>query len=123
LRFVEVVNEDGEKVTTKVTHKELFYMPLTPWMKWLFLSKKTARHMRWHKEGVYENDQVMVHPSDCEVWKALNDFDADFARDAWNVRIGLAMDGWVVSLIIDVFCPWITHVGWTATHSRRAILS
>jgi hypothetical protein len=33
----------------------------------LFFSKKTARHMRWHKEGVRENDQVMVHPSDSEV--------------------------------------------------------
>jgi hypothetical protein len=55
-RFVEVVNEDGEKVTMKAAHKQLHYMPLTPQMKWLFLSKKTARHMRWHKEGVCEND-------------------------------------------------------------------
>jgi hypothetical protein len=44
-RFVEVVNEHGEKVTMKVAHKQLCYMPLTPRMKWLFLSKKTARHM------------------------------------------------------------------------------
>jgi hypothetical protein len=36
---------------------------------------------------------VMVHPSDSEAWKALDDFDADFNRDAWNVHIGLAMDG------------------------------
>jgi hypothetical protein len=62
-------------------------------MKQLFISKKTARHMRWHKEGVCENDQVMVHPSDSEAWKALDDFDPDFSRDARNVRIGLAMDG------------------------------
>jgi hypothetical protein len=40
---------------------------------------------------VHENDQVMVHPSDSEAWKALDDFDPDFARDARNVRIGLAM--------------------------------
>jgi hypothetical protein len=45
-RFVEVVNEDGEKVTTKVTHKQLRCMPLMSRMKQLFLSKKTARHMR-----------------------------------------------------------------------------
>jgi hypothetical protein len=45
-RFVEVLNEDGEKVTMKTTHKQLRYMPLTPRMKWLFISKKTARHMR-----------------------------------------------------------------------------
>jgi hypothetical protein len=62
-------------------------------MKRLFISKKTARHMRWHKEGVRENDQVMGHPSDTEAWKALDDFDPDFTRDARNVRIGLATDG------------------------------
>jgi hypothetical protein len=49
--------------------------------------------MRWHKEGIHENDQVMVHPFDSEAWKALDDFDADFAIDARNVRIGLATDG------------------------------
>jgi hypothetical protein len=50
----------------KVAHKKLCYMPLTPRVKQLFLSKKTTRHMRWHKEGVRENDQVMLHPSDSE---------------------------------------------------------
>jgi hypothetical protein len=33
LRFVEVVNEDDEKVMTKVAHKQLLYMPLMPRMK------------------------------------------------------------------------------------------
>jgi hypothetical protein len=27
---------------------------------------------------VRENDQVMVHPSDSEAWKALDDFDPNF---------------------------------------------
>jgi hypothetical protein len=49
--------------------------------------------MRWHKEGVRENDQVMMRPSDSEAWKTLDDFDLDFARDARNVRIGLVTDG------------------------------
>jgi hypothetical protein len=92
-RFVEVVNEDGEKVTMKVAHKQLCYMPLMPRMKWLFLSKKTDRHMRWHKKGVHENDQVMVHPSHSEAWKALDDFDADFTKDVQNVHIELATNG------------------------------
>jgi hypothetical protein len=95
-RFIEVVNEDGEVVTTKTAHKQLRYMPLTPRMKQLFISKKTARHMRWHKEGVHENDQVMVYPSDSEAWKALDDFDPDFIRDARNVRIGLVIDGFTL---------------------------
>ena len=49
-RYVELVNEEGEKVVTKVTHKQLRYMPLTPRVKRLFLSRKTAMHMRWHKD-------------------------------------------------------------------------
>jgi hypothetical protein len=36
---------------------------------------------------------VMVHPSDSEAWKALDDFDVDFTRDARNVHIGLVTDG------------------------------
>jgi hypothetical protein len=92
--FVEVINEDGEKVMMKVAHKKLHYMPLTR-MKRLFISKKTARHRTWHKEGVRENGQVMVHTSDSEAWKALDDFDVDFARDAQNMRIGLAADGFL----------------------------
>jgi hypothetical protein len=94
-RFIKVVNEDGEKVTMKVSHKQLCYMHLTDQMKWLFLSKKIARHMRWHNEGVRENNQVMVHPSDSEAWKALDNFDADYFKDARNVRVGLATDGFL----------------------------
>ena len=46
-RYVEVVNEDGETITTEVAYKQLRYM--TPRLKRLFLSKNTAQHMRWHK--------------------------------------------------------------------------
>jgi hypothetical protein len=63
-RFVEVVNDEGDKVMIDVAHKQFRYLPLTPLLKWLFLSKKHAMHMRWHKEGVHENDELIVHPSD-----------------------------------------------------------
>jgi hypothetical protein len=102
-RFVEIVNEDGETVTSKTAYKQLRYMPLTPRMKQLFISKETAGHMRWHKEGVRENDQVMVHPSDSEAWKDLDELDPNFARDAWNVRIRLATDG---------FMPYNMRASW-----------
>jgi hypothetical protein len=36
---------------------------------------------------------VMVQPSDLDVWKALDNFDPEFARDMRNVHIGLATDG------------------------------
>jgi hypothetical protein len=91
-RFVEVINDDGEEVMTEIAYKQLCYMPLTPWLKQLFISKKTAMYMRWHKEGEHENNNAMVDPYDGEVWKALDNFDPDFARDVRNVHIGLAID-------------------------------
>jgi hypothetical protein len=92
-RFIKVLNQDGEKVTTEVAQKQLRYFPITPRLKWLFMSKRTARHMRWHKEGIRENDRVMGQPSNSEPWKVLDRFNADFANDARNVRFGLATDG------------------------------
>jgi len=92
-RYVDVVNEDSETVSTDVAHKQLRYMLITPWIKRLFLLKKTAMHMRWHKEGVRENDKVMIHPSDGDAWKALDNFNPNFTDEARNVRIGLATDG------------------------------
>jgi hypothetical protein len=35
----------------------------------------------------------MVHPSDGDAWKALDNIDPDFASDARNVSIDLATDG------------------------------
>jgi hypothetical protein len=87
------VTEDGEKVMTELAQKQLRYFPITPRLKRLFISKRTTRHMRWHKEGICENDRVMGHPPDGEAWKVLNRFDADFANDARNVHYGLAIDG------------------------------
>jgi hypothetical protein len=49
--------------------------------------------MRWHKEGIRENDRVMGHPSNGDAWKVLDGFDANFAGDARNVHLGLATDG------------------------------
>jgi hypothetical protein len=65
-RFVEFINADGEEVMMEITYKQLRYMTLTPWLKQLFILKKTAINMRWHKEGEHENNNVMVHPSDAE---------------------------------------------------------
>jgi hypothetical protein len=92
-RFIEVENNDGLTVTTEVARKQLCYMPLIPRLKCLFISKNTARHMRWHKEGVRENPYVMAHPADIDAWKALYSFDSSFADEVRNVRFGLATYG------------------------------
>jgi hypothetical protein len=48
--------------------------------------------MKRHKEGIYENDRLMEHPSDNEAWKVLDSFDADFVSNARNVHFRLAID-------------------------------
>jgi hypothetical protein len=55
-------------------------------------------HMRWHKDGEWENKEVMAHPSGSYVWKALDNFDLEFAQDVRNVHIGLATDGFTLSV-------------------------
>jgi hypothetical protein len=37
--------------------------------------------MRWHKEGVRENDALMVHPFRWDAWKALDTFDPNFVAE------------------------------------------
>jgi hypothetical protein len=32
--------------------------------------------MRWHKDGERENKEVMVHPSDSDTWKTLDNFES-----------------------------------------------
>jgi hypothetical protein len=78
-RYIEVINDDGEMVTTDVAHKQVRYMPIAPQLKQMFLSERTVIHMQWHKDGQRENKEVMVHPSDSDVWKALDNFDLEFA--------------------------------------------
>jgi hypothetical protein len=87
------VTKDGEKVMTEVAQKQLRYFSITHRLKRLFISKRTVRHMRWHKEGIHENDGVMGHPSDGEAWKVLDRFDANFASEARNIRFGLVTYG------------------------------
>jgi hypothetical protein len=45
----------------------------------MFLSERAMIHMRWDKDGETENNKVMVHPSDSDAWKALDNFDPEFA--------------------------------------------
>jgi hypothetical protein len=51
-RFIEVVNEDSDRVMTEVAHKQLRCFPITPQLKQLFILERTTKHMRWHKEDI-----------------------------------------------------------------------
>jgi hypothetical protein len=92
-RYKKVVNKDGSVQITSVPVKVLRYLPLKLRLQRLCLSQKTAKHMRWHKEGIRNNTGCMSHPSNGTAWKALDHYDPSFARDPRNVHVGLATDG------------------------------
>jgi hypothetical protein len=60
---MKVVNEDGAPITRKVVVKQLCYIPITPRLKWLYLSEEIAKQMRWHKEGKRDSEDfdIMAH--------------------------------------------------------------
>jgi hypothetical protein len=53
----------------------------------------SAKQMTWHKHGHRYHPNKMVHPSDGEAWKDFDMEYKDFAREARNVRVAIAIDG------------------------------
>jgi hypothetical protein len=63
-------------------------------------------HKRWHK-GVRENDELRVHPSDGDAWKALNTFDLDFIAEPRNFLIRPVTDGFTpFGLMSSSYSRW-----------------
>jgi hypothetical protein len=91
---VKVVNEDGASITTKVVVKQLCYMPITLWLKRLYLSEEIAKQMRWHKKRKRDSKDpdIMSHLADTEAWVVLDHFDPEFAWDPRSIRLSLSMD-------------------------------
>src|SRR5207237_45652 len=76
-----------------IPEKVLWHFPIIPRLKRFFASKNMSEEAQWHilKRKAVEN--VLSHPADGEAWK---DFDRKygwFAKDARNIRLGLATDG------------------------------
>jgi hypothetical protein len=92
---VKVINEEGTSVTTKVSIKQIHYIPITPRLKQLFLCEEIVQQMRWHKEGIHDSEDtnIMSHPADAKAWHALDHFDPEFSRDPRSARLGLSIDG------------------------------
>ena len=91
-RYVVVEPSTGRK-RKPIPHKVLCYLPFIPRLQRLYMEPKTAKHMRWHKEGRCDNPNVMVHPSNAEAWTHFNTVCPEFAAEARNVRIAMATDG------------------------------
>ncbi|KAB1212871.1 hypothetical protein CJ030_MR5G010171 [Morella rubra] len=103
----------------KIPNKVLRYFPLKPRLQRLFMTKMTARDMRWHNEKRVDDESNLRHPADGQVWKEFDEQHAWFAKDVRNVRLGLASDGfnpfgtmsvsysmWLVLLVPYNLPPW-----------------
>ncbi|XP_073108719.1 uncharacterized protein [Elaeis guineensis] len=104
--------------TRNIPHKILHYFPLKPRLQRLYMSKITAKDMRWHEEKRI-NDGILRHPADSFTWKSFDDKYKSFSADPRSVRLGLASDGfqpfgnmstphsiWPVVLIPYNLPPW-----------------
>ncbi|KAL1209251.1 hypothetical protein V5N11_033111 [Cardamine amara subsp. amara] len=110
----------SENRKNKAPAKVLRYFPLKPRLQRLFMSSKTATHMRWHATAS-NNDGKLRHPRDGRAWKVFDQKYPEFASDPRNVRLGLATDGfnpfgtmsssysiWPVILFPYNFPPWMS---------------
>ncbi|KAL6577531.1 hypothetical protein OROMI_009859 [Orobanche minor] len=97
------------------------YFPIKPRLQRLFMSRKTASQMRWHKEGRVEEEGTLSHPADGEPWKHFDEKFPWFAKDSRNVRLGLSSDGfnpfnnlsstysmWPVVMVNYNMPPWMS---------------
>jgi hypothetical protein len=115
-------NKDGVESSQRLKRKPkkvLRWFPLKSRLQRLFMSSKTALHMKWHAEK-HTDDGILRHPADALAWKAFDSKYPDFASDSRNVRLGLATDGfnpfgnmstsystWPVILVPYNFPPWM----------------
>ena len=109
-----------DPVNKKVPEKVLRHFSLKPRLQRIFASKKTAEEAQWHKLKRVPKDKEMSHPADGEAWEDFDKCWPDFAKDARNLRLGLATDGfnpfgnmrssysmWPVFVIPYNLPPWV----------------
>jgi hypothetical protein len=104
----------------KVPEKVLRHFPLIPRLKRIFSSKRMAEEVQWHQLKRKPVDNELSHPTDGEAWKKFDEKYERFAKDARNIKLGLATDGfnpfgkmsssysmWPVFVIPYYFPPWV----------------
>ncbi|KAK6789635.1 hypothetical protein RDI58_013435 [Solanum bulbocastanum] len=84
----ETRNKKGKRIASK----SLCYFPLKPRLQRLFMSTKTSTLMTWHKDKIFD-DGIMRHPADSMAWKSFDELHPSFAVEPYNVRLGVASDG------------------------------
>ena len=57
------------------------------------MTEESTKQMTWHKNGKRYNPDRMVHASDGEAWTHFDGIHHEKAKEAHNVRVALATDG------------------------------
>ena len=99
--------------------KVLRYSPLILRLQRLFISSKIEKLMAWHQDNKSSYGHIR-HPTDSDEWNIFNENHALFAKEAWNVRLGLTSDGfnpfksmypsysiWSVVMVTYNLPPWL----------------
>jgi hypothetical protein len=86
---VTIVTQDDKNVMTKVTHKKLCYLPITPRLKRLFISKRIARYI-----GGTNKEYMRMMKSWCTLQivrheRCSTDLMQTLHSDVRNIRFGL----------------------------------
>jgi hypothetical protein len=98
-RYVEVNGSDRKKEQSKIPEMVVRYLPLTPRLQRMFMTEESTKQMTWHKDDKRYSDK-MVHPANADAWRYFDIQNPDKAKDARNVRVAIATDG---------FNPYGTH--------------
>ncbi|GLU03876.1 hypothetical protein SLE2022_210480 [Rubroshorea leprosula] len=75
-----------------VPMKSLWYLPISPRLQRLYMSRKIAEEMTWHLKCREDADEV-IHSAGNEAWKHFDETHPTFAEEPRNVRLGLCTDG------------------------------
>jgi hypothetical protein len=76
----------------KIPQKVLQHFPLAPRLKRMFATKEAPESAQWHNVKRQLSEKEMSHPADGEAWQDFDREFLDFAKDARNLRLGLATD-------------------------------
>jgi hypothetical protein len=76
----------------KIPQKVLRHFPLAPRLKRMFVAKEASKSAQWHNVKWQPSEKEMSHPADSEAWQDFDREFLEFAKDARNLRHGLATD-------------------------------
>jgi hypothetical protein len=77
----------------KIQQKVLRHFPLVRRLRRMFVNKRAAEEAQWHKLKRDPSEKEISHPADGEAWQDFDREYPDFAKDARNLRPGLATVG------------------------------